>query len=95
MKFTREEKLAYEMGRRSYFEIQKRKSELSEADKKLFERLEAVEIGRYDVSSSIVLMIANVYSNNAINAFSTIFRLGFMKGIRKGKREAKNGKNNG
>ena len=41
-----------------------------------------MKIGRYAVACSIVLMIAEVYQNNAINAFGTIFRLGFMKGQR-------------
>lgn len=91
MIFTKEEELQYEAAKRSYLEIQRRKSELSEKDKKLFEQLEAVEIGRYDVSCSTVLMIADVYHNNAINAFGTIFRLGFLKGMRKAKKESRNG----
>lgn len=36
----------------------------------------------YDVTCSVVLMIAEVYQNNAINAFNTIFTLGFMNGQR-------------
>ena len=87
MIFTKEEKLQYEAARRGYLEIQRRKSELSGKDKRLFEQLEAVEIGNYDVSASIMLTIANVYRNNALNAFNTIFRLGFLQGMRKGKRE--------
>ena len=82
MSFTERERLQYEAAHQRYLDIQRRKSELPEKDKKLFEKLEAIEIGRYDVSCSILLMIANVYQNNAINAFDTIFRLGFMKGQR-------------
>lgn len=93
MSFTEDERLQYEAARRSYAEIQRRKSELSEKDKRLFERLEAIEIGRYDVSTSTMLTIANVYQNSALNAFDTIFRLGFLKGMRKGKKEISNGKN--
>ena len=91
MVFTKEEELRYEAGRRSYLEIQRMKNELSEKDKRLFEQLEKVEVGNYDVNSSTMLMIANVYQNNAINAFSTIFRLGFLKGMRKARRD-NNGK---
>ena len=76
MIFTKEEELQYEAAKRSYLEIQRRKSELSEKDKKLFEQLEAVEIGRYDVSCSTVLMIADEYHNKAINACGTKIRLG-------------------
>ncbi len=63
-------------------ETQRRKDELPEKDKRLFEQLERVKIGRYDVTCSVALMIAEVYQNNAINAFNTIFALGFMKGQR-------------
>ena len=87
MSFTKEEELQYEAARRSYLEIQRKKSELSEKDKRLFEQLKAVEIGHYDVNCSTMLMIAGVYQNNAINAFDTIFRLGFLKGMRKAKKE--------
>ena len=80
--FSEQEKLQYQMAQEIFFETQKRKSELPEKDKKLFEQLEKVKIGRYDVMCSVVLMIAEVYQNNAINAFDTIFRLGFMKGQR-------------
>jgi len=92
MAFTKEQELKYEAARRSYLETQRRKSELSKKDKQLLEQLELVEIGNYDVSFSTALTIANVYQNNAINAFSTIFRLGFLKGMRKAQKEIKNGK---
>lgn len=86
------EQNAYENARRSYEEIQKRKRALSEKDKRLFERISKVKIGRYDdVSSETVLVIADVYGNNAINAFNSIYRLGFMKGVNAAKRNAKKG----
>lgn len=80
--FSEQERLQYQRAQKSFFETQKRKSELSEKDKRLFEQLDKVKIGRYDVACSVVLMIAEVYQNNAINAFNTIFTLGFMKGQR-------------
>ena len=80
--FSEQERLQYHMAQEVFFEIQRRKSELPEKDKRLFEQLEKVKIGRYDVTCSVVLMIAEVYQNNAINAFNTIFTLGFMNGQR-------------
>ncbi len=84
--FTEIERMQYEAAHQRYLDIQQRKSELPEKDKRLFEELKSVEIGRYDVSCSTVLMIADVYQNSAVNAFNTIFRLGFMKGERKGRK---------
>lgn len=76
------EKLQYQRAKECISETQRRKSELPEKYKKLFEQLEKVKIGRYDVECSVAFMIAEVYQNNAINAFNTIFKLGFMKGQR-------------
>lgn len=80
--FSEQEKLQYQRAQEVFFETQRRKSELPEKDKRLFEQLEKVKIGRYDVTCSVICMIAEVYQNNAINAFDTIFTLGFMKGQR-------------
>lgn len=80
--FSEQENLQYQRAQESFFETQRRKSELSEKDKRLFEQLENVKIENYDVCISTVGMIADVYQNNAINAFDTIYRLGFMKGQR-------------
>lgn len=89
--FSEQEKMRYQRAQENFFETQRRKSELSEKNKKLFEQLEKVKIGGYDVACTTVLMIADVYQNNAINAFGTIFRLGFMKGQRAEKaRQKKN-----
>lgn len=89
MSFTKNERLQYEAAHQRYLDIQRRKSELPEKDRRMFEKLESVEIGRYGVSYSTMLMIADVYQNSAVNAFNTVFRLGFMKGERKGKKEQK------
>ena len=80
--FSEQERLQYQMAQEVFFETQRRKEELPEKDKRLFEQLEKVKIGRYDVTCSVIRMIAEVYQNNAIDAFGTIFRLGFMKGQR-------------
>lgn len=65
-----------------FAEEQRRKEQLSKSEKRLFEHLEKVNTGGYDVTVSVVLMIAEIYQNNAINAFNTIFTLGFLKGQR-------------
>lgn len=80
--FSEQERLQYQRAQEVFFETQRRKSELPEKDKRLFEQLEKVKIGRYNVTCSTAMMIVEVYQNNAINAFNTIFTLGFMKGQR-------------
>lgn len=80
--FSEQERLQYQRAQEVFFETQRRKDEFPEKDKRLFEQLKNVKVGRYDVTCPIVLMIAEVYQNNAINAFGTIFKLGFMKGQR-------------
>lgn len=80
--FSEQEKLQYQRAQEVFFETQRRKNELPEKDKRLLKQLEKVKIGRYDVSCSVILMLAEVYQNNMIDAFNTIFRLGFMKGQR-------------
>lgn len=80
--FSGQEKSQYQSAQEVFWGIQKRKDELPEKYKKLFKQLERIKIGRYDTSYSVMMTIAEVYQNNALNAFSTIFRLGFMKGQR-------------
>lgn len=80
--FSGQEKSQYQSAQEVFWETQKRKDELPEKYKKLFKQLERIKIGRYDTSYSVMMTIAEVYQNNALNAFSTIFRLGFMKGQR-------------
>lgn len=80
--FSEQEQLSYQRAQETYREIQRRKDALPEKDKMVFEQLEKVDTGKYDVTCSVVLMIAEAYQNNAINAFDTIFTLGFMKGQR-------------
>lgn len=77
-----QENLQYQRAHAVFLETKRRKAALPEKDKRLFRQLERVEIGRYNVTSSVILMIADVYQNNAIDAFDTIFSLGFMKGQR-------------
>ena len=82
MCITQQERLRLQRATKVYQETQRRKSELPEKDKRLFEQLEKVRVGRYNVSCSVILMIAEVYGNSAIDFFNSIFRLGFMKGQR-------------
>lgn len=80
--FNEQEQLRYQTAQKTYQEMQRRKNALSEKDKKLFLQLDRLGIGKYDVSFHTILMIAEVYGNNAINSFDTIFKLGFLKGQR-------------
>lgn len=82
MSFTENERLQYELANKAYLDTQRRIAELPEKEKKLFDSISKVDIGNYGVRCSVLLMIANVYNNSAINAFDMIFKLGFMKGGR-------------
>lgn len=82
MSFTEQQRLQYQKACETYQETQRRKNELPEKDKRLFEQLDQLEIGRYAVSYHTLVMIAEVYDNNAMNSSDTIFRLGFLKGQR-------------
>ncbi len=82
MSFTDQDELRFQRACEMYQETQKRKQKLPEKDKRLFEQLDQLEIGRYAVSYHTLVMIAEVYDNNAVNSFDTIFRLGFLKGQR-------------
>lgn len=86
---TVQELRAYESARKKYEEIQRRKEELTVKDKRLLKRITDTEVGRYDVGSRITMMIAEVHNNNAINAFDTIFKLGFMRGEKSMKNKMK------
>ena len=81
MIFTENERLRYERAKKTYAETQERIKNLSEKDRLLLEELKEVDTD--GVPCSTVLMIAEIYQNNAINAFMTIFKLGFLKGMRK------------
>ena len=82
MCFTEQERLQYERAHEAYLEIQRRKDELPEKDKQLLKQLSRLKIGRYCASWHTLVMIAEIYDNNAIDCFDTIFRLGFLKGQR-------------
>ena len=91
MSITDQDELRFQRAREMYQEIQRRKQELPEEDKRLFEQLDQLNIGRHGASYHTLIMIAKVYDNNAINSFDTIFRLGFLKGQRaeKGRQKKK------
>jgi hypothetical protein len=77
-----QERAAYERAHQSYLATKARREALEGKEKKLFEMIEDVEVGRYSASVSEVLAIAKVYNNNAINSFHSIFCFGFIKGQR-------------
>lgn len=81
------EKKQFEEARKRYLETMKRKGELPEKYKKLFKKIESIEFGNYGVSCEVMLLISYVYEGNAINAFNTIFGLGFIKGQAQAKKQ--------
>lgn len=82
MSNTESKQLQYEIGDRAYLVTKQKIAELPEKDKKILDSISKVEIGRYDINCKILMMIADIYNNNAIDAFDTIFKLGFIKGKR-------------
>lgn len=82
MTYAESEQLKYEIGKRAYLVTKQKIAELPEKDKKFLDNISKVEIGRCDIDCKILMMIADIYNNNAIDAFDTIFKLGFIKGKR-------------
>lgn len=54
---------------------------LDESDKRWIDKIRALKVGRYDADFGQVLVLSRLHHNNAIDAFSDIFHLGFMKGM--------------
>ena len=70
-------------------EIERRKKELPEKYKKLLKKIDAVDLGNYSLDSDIAFAICDLYCDSALEAFVTIYKLGFMKGMRKAKADMK------
>lgn len=66
-----------------------KKEKLTGRDKKLLELIETVEPDRYCIGGYEVMLLADIYDNNMINASYDLFRYGFLKGQRAMKAELK------
>jgi hypothetical protein len=84
------EKTAYENARKEYDRQIKFKASLTGKEKHLIEKIEKVNLGRYDMSCWELMLLANVYNNNLINGSMDIFRYGFMKGQKAEKEKIQN-----
>ena len=73
---------AQEKSHQVYLGNKARREELNGKDKKMFETIEKVKLGRYSANCDEALTIAKVYNNNALNSFHHIFCFGFLKGVR-------------
>lgn len=79
----------------AWHEINARIACLEPKERAFFDKIKSVNAGRYDVDSMTVITLCSIYSNNAIEAFNTIFQLGFMQGQKAEKaEEKKRGRNN-
>ena len=87
--FTEKEMKRFEKGRRDYEETINRMAALCEKEKKFLEMVRSVDTGNYRLSSKDMMLIANVFGNNAINCWYMFFNLGFMKGQRSEKTKQK------
>ena len=79
----------FEQAHRNFLEEKARRESLEGEDKRLIEKIEAVETGRYSMSHNELILIAKLHNNNAINASFDFFRYGFLKGQRAAKAEMK------
>ena len=81
-----------EEARATYRRHQDNIANLNKKDKELFDRISAFKTpDRYDMRTNELLMVAGIYENNAVNAGNTLFKYGFIKGIRYAKKQLKRG----
>ncbi|XVG95803.1 hypothetical protein ACGCUP_00820 [Eubacteriales bacterium KG125] len=66
-----------------------KKEKLTGKDKKMMELIETVDSGRYCIGVHEVMLLADIYDNNMIDASYDLFRYGFLKGQRAMKAELK------
>lgn len=83
------EQAEFKRASRVFLETQERRNALEGKDKRLFEQIEAVDIGNYSPTTGEVICIAKVFDNNAINSCMHFFKLGFLKGQRAEKNRRK------
>lgn len=57
-----------------------KKEKLTGRDKKMMELIETVDSGRYCIGVYEVMLLADIYDNNMIDASYDLFRYGFLKG---------------
>ena len=60
--------------------VKQRRDALPKSKQAWLDRIEGTPIRGQDLRWKDTLIIADLYNNNAVNSFGTIFRLGFMKG---------------
>lgn len=64
------------------FTIEIQKEELTGKAKKMMENIQKVKPGNYCMTSSEVIILADIHDNNMIDASYDLFRYGFLKGQR-------------
>ena len=77
--------MTYKEAQESYKRLQERKANLPEHDK-----IHAYKVNiRYDVKTDKMMMLAKLYNNSMLDAFNTIFRIGYIAGQKALKAEQK------
>lgn len=74
--------ISWECARESRYRAQAKYENLNEKDKRWLDQVRALKPGSYDADARQIIILTELHDNNAINAFSDIFHLGFMKGQR-------------
>lgn len=62
--------------------IQKRKKEATGDARRLLDLIEKVDTGRYDIKTSEMLILRNIYRNSSLDFALAAFQYGFIKGLR-------------
>lgn len=82
--------MTYKEAQESYKRLQEKKANLPEHDKKWLDKIHAYKINiRYDVKTDKMKMLAELYNNSMLDAFNTIFRIGYIAGQKALKAEQK------
>ena len=89
MVMTKTELVEYEKAKKKHEATKNRIANLQGKDKRIYEKISKVKMGRYSPLMSEVLCIVDVHQNNAINASYDLLALGFLKGQRAAKADMK------
>ena len=73
--------MTYKEAQESYHRIQEKKSNLSKSDSAWLKEVEAYPIDeRFDTETSKMALLFEIFNNNLLDGFNTVFRIGYIAG---------------
>ena len=73
--------MTYKEAQEGYHRIQEKKSNLSKSDSAWLKEVEAYPIDeRFDTETSKMALLFEIFNNNLLDVFNTVFRIGYIAG---------------